>query len=199
MVVIGGRHEPAATLADRRLTALLDLKTVEVELDLAALAAKSAGPCQCVLPVRPLWRLLWYGVDADAGRNGPVSAMPALAVLVGAEVDAARLRVGRHVRYEERCPVFRDRDALAERPRLDQRREAVGELLTGDEHVGPRCSDLLEAAIGTGVAAGVTTALGATLFLLARRSARAQRLSAAPWWSPAGASLTVRVKFGIAR
>jgi hypothetical protein len=54
-------------------------------------------------------------------------------------------------------------------------------------------------AIGTGVAAGVMTGLGTTLFLLARRSARAQRWSAAPWWSPAGAGLTLRVQVGVAR
>jgi hypothetical protein len=54
-------------------------------------------------------------------------------------------------------------------------------------------------AIGTGVAAGVITGLGTTLFLLARRSARTQRWSAAPWWSPAGAGLTLRVQFGVAR
>jgi len=49
-------------------------------------------------------------------------------------------------------------------------------------------------AIGTGIAAGVTTALGATLFVLARRSARTQRLSATPWWSTTGAGLTLRVQ-----
>lgn len=54
-------------------------------------------------------------------------------------------------------------------------------------------------AIGTGIAAGVMTGLGTTLFLLARRSARAQRWSAAPWWSPAGAGLTLRVQVGVAR
>ena len=54
-------------------------------------------------------------------------------------------------------------------------------------------------AIGTGVAAGVVTALGATLFVLARRSARAQRLSAIPWWSTTGAGLTLRVQLGSAR
>lgn len=53
-------------------------------------------------------------------------------------------------------------------------------------------------AIGTGVAAGVATVLGATLFVLARRSARTQRLSAAPWWSTTGAGLTLRVQLGSA-
>ncbi len=53
-------------------------------------------------------------------------------------------------------------------------------------------------AIGTGIAAGVMTGLGTTLFLLARRSARAQRWSAAPWWSPTGAGLTLRVQVGVA-
>lgn len=81
---------------------------------------------------------------------------------------------------------------------------AAGRPLTLDEH-----ADLLDhrgaarsartLAIGTGVAAGVTTALGITLFLLARRSARAQRWSAAPWWSPVAAGLTVHVQFGGAR
>jgi len=54
-------------------------------------------------------------------------------------------------------------------------------------------------AIGTGVAAGVATVLGATLFVLARRSARMQRLSATPWWSTTGAGLTLRVQLGSAR
>ncbi len=54
-------------------------------------------------------------------------------------------------------------------------------------------------AIGTGVAAGVATVLGATLFVLAQRSARMQRLSATPWWSTTGAGLTLRVQLGSAR
>ena len=54
-------------------------------------------------------------------------------------------------------------------------------------------------AIGTGVAAGVATVLGATLLVLARRSARMQRLSATPWWSTTGAGLTLRVQLGSAR
>lgn len=54
-------------------------------------------------------------------------------------------------------------------------------------------------AIGTGIAAGVTTALGVTLLALAHRSARPKRWSAAPWWSPSGAGLTLRVRFGAAR
>ena len=54
-------------------------------------------------------------------------------------------------------------------------------------------------AIGTGVTAAVTTALGVTLFALARRSARASRWSAAPWWSTSGAGLTVQVPLGAAR
>ncbi|MBA3550574.1 MAG: hypothetical protein H0T76_29210 [Nannocystis sp.] len=53
-------------------------------------------------------------------------------------------------------------------------------------------------AIGTGVAAGVTAALGTTLLVLARRSARAKRWSAAPWWSPSGAGLTLHVQLGAA-
>jgi hypothetical protein len=54
-------------------------------------------------------------------------------------------------------------------------------------------------AIGTGVAAGVTAALGTTLLVLARRSARTKRWSAAPWWSPTGGGLTLHVKLGTAR
>ena len=54
-------------------------------------------------------------------------------------------------------------------------------------------------AIGTGVAAGVTAALGTTLLVLAHRSARAKRWSAAPWWSPTGGGLTLHVKLGTAR
>jgi len=54
-------------------------------------------------------------------------------------------------------------------------------------------------AIGTGIAAGLTAALGTTLIVLARRSARAKRWSAAPWWSPSGAGLTLHVKLGTAR
>ncbi len=54
-------------------------------------------------------------------------------------------------------------------------------------------------AIGTGIAAGITAALGTTLLVLAHRSARMQRLSAAPWWSPTGAGLTVHIRLGAAR
>jgi len=78
---------------------------------------------------------------------------------------------------------------------------AAGRPLSLDEHGGllehrreARSARLV--AIGTGVAAGVMTGLGTTLFLLARRSARVQRWSAAPWWSPAGAGLTVRIQVG---
>ncbi|MBA3545994.1 MAG: hypothetical protein H0T76_05900 [Nannocystis sp.] len=53
--------------------------------------------------------------------------------------------------------------------------------------------------IGTGVAAGVTAALGTTLLVLAHRSARTKRWSAAPWWSPTGGGLTLHVKLGTAR
>jgi hypothetical protein len=53
-------------------------------------------------------------------------------------------------------------------------------------------------AIGTGVAAGVTVALGTTLLVLARRSKRAQRLSLAPWWSHTGGGLTLHVRLGTA-
>jgi hypothetical protein len=54
-------------------------------------------------------------------------------------------------------------------------------------------------AIGTGIAAGVTAALGTTLLVLARRSARAKRWSAAPWWSSSGAGLLLHVQLGTAR
>jgi len=54
-------------------------------------------------------------------------------------------------------------------------------------------------AVVTGIAAGVTAALGTTLLVLARRSTRMQRLSAAPWWSPTGAGLIVRIRLGAAR
>jgi hypothetical protein len=54
-------------------------------------------------------------------------------------------------------------------------------------------------AIGAGIAAGVTAALGGTLLGLARRSGRAKRWSATPWWSPAGAGLTLHVQLGAAR
>jgi len=54
-------------------------------------------------------------------------------------------------------------------------------------------------AIGTGVAAGVTAALGTTLLVLAHRSARTKRWSAAPWWSPTGGGVTLLVKLGTAR
>jgi hypothetical protein len=51
-------------------------------------------------------------------------------------------------------------------------------------------------AIGAGIAAGVAMALGGTLVGMAYRSPAKKRWSAAPWWSPAGAGLTVRVQFG---
>jgi hypothetical protein len=54
-------------------------------------------------------------------------------------------------------------------------------------------------AIGTGITAGVMVALGGTLLGLARRSGRAKRWSAAPWWSPTGAGLTLHVRLGAAR
>ncbi len=53
-------------------------------------------------------------------------------------------------------------------------------------------------AIGTGIAAGVMAALGTTLLVLARRSARLKRLSAAPWWSSTDAGLMVRIQIGAA-
>jgi len=54
-------------------------------------------------------------------------------------------------------------------------------------------------AIGAGITAGVTAALGTTLLVLARRSAREKRWSAAPWWSPSAVGLNVRVQLGAAR
>jgi hypothetical protein len=54
-------------------------------------------------------------------------------------------------------------------------------------------------AIGTGIAAGLTAALGTTLLVLARRSTRAKRWSAAPWWSPSGAGLLLHVQLGTTR
>jgi hypothetical protein len=51
-------------------------------------------------------------------------------------------------------------------------------------------------AIGAGISAGVTLALAGTLLGLARRSARANRWSAAPWWSPTGAGLALHVRLG---
>ncbi len=54
-------------------------------------------------------------------------------------------------------------------------------------------------AIGTGIAVGVTAVLGTTLLVLAQRSARVKRWSAAPWWSSTGAGLMVRIQLGAAR
>lgn len=54
-------------------------------------------------------------------------------------------------------------------------------------------------AVGTGIAAGVTAALGTALLVVAQRSVRAKRWSAAPWWSPTGAGLLVRIQLGAAR
>lgn len=54
-------------------------------------------------------------------------------------------------------------------------------------------------AIGAGIAAGVTAALGGTLLGLAGRSKRTKRWSTAPWWSPTGAGLTLHVRLGAAR
>lgn len=53
-------------------------------------------------------------------------------------------------------------------------------------------------AIGTGIAAGVTAALGTTFLVLAQRAGRAKRWSAAPWWAPTGAGLMVRIRLGAA-
>lgn len=54
-------------------------------------------------------------------------------------------------------------------------------------------------AIGTGIAAGVTAALGTTLLVLAHRSTRTKRWSATPWWSPTGGGLTLHIKLGTMR
>jgi hypothetical protein len=51
-------------------------------------------------------------------------------------------------------------------------------------------------AIGTGMAAGVSVALGGAFFGLARRS---KRWSAAPWWSPTGAGFNLLVHIGAKR
>jgi hypothetical protein len=78
---------------------------------------------------------------------------------------------------------------------------AAGRPFTLDEHdelQGHRSAarSARALAIGTGVVAGMTAALGTTMFVLARRSARTPRWSAAPWWSPAGGGLTLRVQLG---
>ena len=81
--------------------------------------------------------------------------------------------------------------------------EAAARPLTTDEYTKllDLRGDALTAryvAIGTGVAAGVATGLGTMLFVLARRSARTQRLSFAPWWTREGAGLTLSMRFGAA-
>ena len=81
--------------------------------------------------------------------------------------------------------------------------EAAERPLTRDEHTKLLAlrGDAMNArylAIGTGVGAGVAAGLGAMLFVLARRSARAQRLSLAPWWTRGGAGLTLSVRLGAA-
>ena len=81
--------------------------------------------------------------------------------------------------------------------------EAAERPLTRDEHTKLLAlrGDAMNArylAIGTGVGAGVAAGLGAMLFVLARRSARAQRLSLAPWWTRGGAGLTLSMRLGAA-
>lgn len=73
--------------------------------------------------------------------------------------------------------------------------EQLAELqgLRSDAQTGRRI------AIGTGIAAGVTAVLGGALLELARRSTRSKRWSAAPWWSPTGAGLSLHVRLGAAR
>ena len=95
-------------------------------------------------------------------------------------------------------------DSRARRSFLDIRDNASDCSITPELH--SRLQDLRSdaltgrrIAIGTGIAAGVTAALGGTLLGLARRSARSKRWSAAPWWSPTGAGLTFHVRLGAAR
>lgn len=81
--------------------------------------------------------------------------------------------------------------------------DAADRPLTTDEHTKllDLRADAMNArylAIGTGVAAGVATGLGTMLFVLARRSARAQKLSLAPWWTRGGAGLTLSMRLGAA-
>ena len=81
--------------------------------------------------------------------------------------------------------------------------DAAGRPLATDEYAKLLAlrGDAINArylAIGTGVAAGVTAGLGTMLFVLARRSARAQRLSLAPWWTRGGAGLTVSLRLAAA-
>ncbi|MBK7827220.1 hypothetical protein [Nannocystis sp.] len=81
--------------------------------------------------------------------------------------------------------------------------EAAARPLTTDEYTKllDLRGDAMNAryvAIGTGVAAGVATGLGTMLFVLARRSARTQRLSLAPWWTHGGAGLTLSMRLGAA-
>jgi hypothetical protein len=95
-------------------------------------------------------------------------------------------------------------DTHARRSFLDIRDNASDCSITSEVHnrLQDLRSDALTGrriAIGTGIAAGVTAALGGTLLGLARRSARSKRWSAAPWWSPTGAGLTFHVRLGAAR
>lgn len=81
--------------------------------------------------------------------------------------------------------------------------EAAARPLTRDEHTKllDLRGDAMSArylAIGTGVGAGVAVGLGTMLFVLARRSARAQRVALAPWWTRGGAGLTLSMRFGAA-
>jgi len=95
-------------------------------------------------------------------------------------------------------------DSHARRSFLDIRNNASDCSITSEVHnrLQDLRSDALTGrriAIGTGIAAGVTAALGGTLLGLARRSARSKRWSAAPWWTPTGAGLTFHVRLGAAR
>ncbi len=81
--------------------------------------------------------------------------------------------------------------------------EAAARPLTADEYtklldLRGEAMNARYVAIGTGVAAGVATGLGTMLFVLARRSARTQRLSLAPWWTRGGAGLTLSMRLGAA-
>jgi hypothetical protein len=95
-------------------------------------------------------------------------------------------------------------DSQARRSFLEIRDDASDCSITSEVH--DRLQDLRSdaltgrrIAVGTGIAAGVTAALGGTLLGLARRSTRTKRWSAVPWWTPSGAGLTFHMRLGAAR
>jgi hypothetical protein len=152
--------------------------------------------------------------DAPPGR--PVSAAegpaPAAAGSVpaasppDAEIPPRHLRIAGGVTLGLGVPLLGVMTYALVRER--QRRERADDIaagpatgprrLTADEH-----AELLELrgdasaralAIGTGVAAATTTALGVALLVLARRHERASRVALAPWWSTTGAGLTLLLR-----